>query len=133
MIRLRISHDLALNKSLFSRGLPWDLWCGDHHTFWVAWDHDEPAGFCSAVLLPRESGAFLSSAVVFRAYRGRRIQRQMIRTRLRWAQRHGAAHVVTYTARDNWESIKSLLTTGFRVYEPDVQWAGRAWYFQCNL
>lgn len=130
MIRLRISHDATLNKALFARGLPGDLWCGDHHTFWVAWDGETPVGFCSAVLLPRERGAFLSSAVVFRAYRGRRIQRDMIRTRLRWARRHGAEHVVTYTAKENWESAKSLLVTGFKAYEPGVQWAGRAWYFQ---
>lgn len=134
MISLRISRDLDYNKALYARGLPDDPWVGDHHTFWVARTPDgEPVGFCSAVFLPHETGIFLSSAVVFRAFRGSGLQRRMIQRRLAWAKRHGATHAVTYTIVGNWPSVASLLRCGFHAYDPHWAWVGRAWYFKREL
>lgn len=131
MISLRISRDLALNKALYARGLPGDPWVGDHHTFWIARDADgEPVGFCSAVYMAWEQSVFLSSAVVFRAARGRGLQRRMIRTRVAWARRRGAECVLTYTVEHNWPSAYNLLREGFRHYDARYAWVGKAWYFR---
>jgi GNAT superfamily N-acetyltransferase len=133
-VPLRISRDIEANRALFARGLPGDLWVGDHHTFWIATDDSgEAVGFCSAVLLPWDKTVFLSSAVVFRAARGNGWQRRMIRHRLRWAARHGMTDAVTYTVRENWPSAVSLLGCGFRTYEPRHAWAGRVWYWHRAL
>ena len=130
-LSLRISHDVALNRTLFARGLPGDEWVGDHHTFWIAWAGDEPAGFCSAFVIARDRTAFFSSAVVFRAYRGRGMQRAMVQRRLAWSGRHGATTAVTYVQRDNYPSLVNLLRCGFALFEPAVWWAGRtALYLQ---
>lgn len=127
MISLRRSRDVAANRALFARGLPGDPWVGDHHAFWIAVDTvtDEPVGFCSAVMLPGEPGAFLSSAAVFPKARGQRLQRRMIATRCAWARGNGATYALTYTLPDNWRSIGSLLAARFHVYTPAWAWAGK--------
>ena len=129
--RFVLSPDTAANMALFRRGFHEDEWVGDHHTFWrVETTGGEVAGFCSAVVVPGESTVFLSSACVFRAYRGANLQRAMIRHRLRWAKRRGVTAVLTYTVEKNWPSAANLLREGFRVYEPAYPWVGKAWYFQ---
>lgn len=131
---LKISVDLEYNKALWRRGLPDDVWCGDHHTFWVLRDaKGNAAGFCSAVILPNEAGCFLSSAVVFTEHRGKGLQRAMIKRRLAWAKRNGAKYALTYTVHGNWASAYNLLRLGFRPYDPAFAWAGRAWYFEKPL
>jgi GNAT superfamily N-acetyltransferase len=81
-------------------------------------------------MLAQEPGAFLSSAVVFKGHRGGGLQRRMIRRRLAWARRRGAKYMVTYTIHGNWPSAYNLLRAGFKAYDPQYEYAGRAWYFQ---
>ena len=124
-MRLKQSRDILLNRALFKRGMPGDLWVGDHHTFWIAYDGETPVGFCSAVYIERDKTAFLSSAVVFAAARGTGLQRRMVRVRRAWAARQGAAHIVTYVVEDNYASLVNLLRCGFRFYTPSEPWAGK--------
>lgn len=126
------SRDASENRRLFHRGFPYERWVGDHHVFWIARcaSTGRIAGFCSAVFLPSEHTVFLSSAYVFSEFRGRQIQRTMLRHRLRWAKRQGATTVVTYTVEKNWRSATNLLRMGFHAYEPAWPYVGRAWYFQ---
>jgi len=129
--RFRLSRDVVRNRETYRRGFYGDEWVGDHHAFWMVESCDgELAGFCSAVRLANDATVFLSSAYVFRPFRGRGLQRAMIRHRTAWAKRGGAKAVITYTVEGNWPSAASLLKTGFRPYEPAWPWVGRAWYFQ---
>ncbi|MBE7466745.1 MAG: GNAT family N-acetyltransferase [Planctomycetes bacterium] len=59
--------------------------------------------------------AHLERSAVEREYRGRGIQRQLIRARLRMAQKLGAKRVLTYTHRNNWPSANNLIGLGFRL------------------
>jgi GNAT superfamily N-acetyltransferase len=130
-LQLKPSHDQALNRALFRQAFPVDHWVGDHHAFWVLWDGPTPAGFCSAVHLVRDNTVFLSSAGVFAPYQGRGLQRRLIQARLRWARRLGATTAVTYVRHSNPVSLVNLLRTGFQIYSPQVNWAGRdVWYLQ---
>ena len=132
-VRLVISDDVVLNRAMFSRGLPGDRWVGDHHTFWIAWQHGVAVGFCSAVLLG-DGSCFFSSAAVFPAARGAGLQRRMVRLRVAWAKRRGQTVCLTYATRENFRSIANLVRCGFHFYEPAVNWAGRAVvYLRCTI
>jgi GNAT superfamily N-acetyltransferase len=125
------SRDASGNLALWHRGMPEDKWVGDHHTFWHLLSPErEVAGFCSAVYLPSERSVFLSSACVFRAHRGKDLQRKLIRHRMRWAKAQGADVVLTYTVDGNWPSAWNLLREGFHAYTPEYAWVGKAWYFK---
>jgi GNAT superfamily N-acetyltransferase len=112
--------------------MPGDAWVGDHHAFWVLTKADEVCGFCSAVLIAKDATVFLSSAVVFPAHQGHGLQRRMITRRVTWARQQGATHLVTYTLPHNWQSVTSLLRTGFQRFVPEHNWAGKVWYFRAT-
>ncbi len=132
---VRISKDAALNRQVFRHFWPDDSWVGDNHTFWIVRNQfRHPVGFCSAVMTDGGHSCYLSSAHVDRWNRGRGLQRKMIATRCRWAKRQGADAAVTYTLKNNWPSVTSLLRSGFTVFDPQKAWAGRrVWYFLKSL
>lgn len=124
-ISLRITSDIDLIRELHSLAFPEDSWVGDDHTFWVARDSTgKPIGFCSAVYRPDSGYVFLSRAAVSLEARGSGLQRRMIRVRVAWAKRQGAATVITYTLLKNYESLVNLLKSKFRFYHPTEPWVG---------
>lgn len=105
------------------------------NTAWVVKDAQGAlSGFCTvreARQLP--DCAFLTRAGVSACARGNGLQRRMIRTRLNWARRKGYKYAITYTTWENYSSMVNLLKCGFRVYAPDVDYAGDVMYFRKEL
>lgn len=80
--------------------------------------------------------AYLIRAGVRRTHRGRGLQRQLIRARIRMAKRHGFNELVTYVMAYNVASANNLISCGFKLYRPanPEDWGGKtALYFRKPL
>ncbi len=124
---LRQTTDEALVGALFTLCMPYDTvpdW--KKETLWACHAADgTPVAYCSARVLTDEyQTTFLSSAGVLPCARGHRLQRRMIKARVRWARMKGCKAVVTYTVYDNHASITNLLKQGFKFYHPNYPWVG---------
>lgn len=62
-------------------------------------------------------------AWVHKDYRGNGIQKRMIKQRIKAAK--NCKVIVTYTVPDNYASANSLISTGFRLFDPAYAYAGR--------
>jgi GNAT superfamily N-acetyltransferase len=72
-------------------------------------------------------------AWVDRKYRGKGIQKSLIKIRLKSAARYGNT-AITYTLIDNFPSANSLISCGFKLYAPEYAYAGKnVLYFQKKL
>jgi GNAT superfamily N-acetyltransferase len=76
---------------------------------------------------------FFHCAGVAEGHRGKRLQRRLIRARIRGAKREGYSWAVTYTLTNNPASSRSLIACGFRPYWPAIAWAGNACYWYRKL
>lgn len=94
--------------------------------WWLALDGRIPVGFCSLTPMEDHGSLFLSlSGVLDGPYRGRGLQRRMIRQRERkgvggrfpWAERF-----VSYVSPDNIWSANNLIQCGYRLYAPSYEW-----------
>lgn len=63
---------------------------------------------------------YLCRAGVHPDYRGRGLQRELIRLREAWAKSRGFKHVITDTTNDNAPSMRSLIAEGYRPYWPQM-------------
>lgn len=95
--------------------------------WWVVTVDGRRAGYCG--LRAYGEVMFLSRAGVLPEYRGRGLQRRLIRRRLQFARAAGGVLAVTYTAPGNPASGNSLIGAGFRLYEPRTHWAGREFIY----
>lgn len=91
--------------------------------WWVAKVGDDTAGYCAI----RESasskeGAYLSRCGVLPRFRGKGLQKKMLRIRIAHARRTGFKYIVTDTC-DNPASGNSLIACGFRMITPSYKWS----------
>ena len=99
------------------------LYLPDDGVWWMAYRQKTPVGFsCATPSKQLVDGVYLGRCGVLPAYRGRGIQRQMIRLRVAWAKRHGYNWAVSDTT-DNIPSANNLISCGFRLYVPEVQYS----------
>lgn len=92
--------------------------------WWVAWKKNVPIAYTS--LKKSNQGpdtAYYSRAGVLPAYRGRGIQKKMLRVLLKYAKAEGWARVISDTSKDNVASSNSLITCGFKLYRPVTPWS----------
>lgn len=92
--------------------------------WWLVWYDGRPVGYAGFMKLDRYVG-YLSRAGVLNLARGKGLQKRLIYKRLAYARSLGLRKAITYTLYDNWPSINSLISTGFKVYEPSYAWVGR--------
>lgn len=107
--------------------------------WWVLEDRKEAVAFAGLrpCRLDQNSGlAYLIRAGVRRTHRGRGLQRDLIRARVRMARRHGFEELVTYVMPFNVPSANNLICCGFKLYRPakPEDWGGKtALYFRKPL
>lgn len=92
--------------------------------WWVAWKKDVPIAYASlkqAYKLP--DTVYYSRAGVLPAYRGKGLQKKMLRVLLRYAKAEGWAYMISDTSKFNVASSNSLITCGFRLYRPIQPWS----------
>jgi GNAT superfamily N-acetyltransferase len=92
---------------------------------WLAFgEKDQVLGFATLRPFLREKFGFFDRVGVLRAYRGLKLQKRFIKTRLSLCRKLGLKRIVTYTVRNNYASINSLVHSGFYLFEPQWKWAG---------
>lgn len=96
---------------------------------WIASDAGHPIAF--GVLVDRggdpcveREGWHLRMSGVMPAYGGHGIQKRLVRARVAFARSSGARLVRTYTRPDNAESMRALISCGFRPYRAADPYAG---------
>jgi predicted acetyltransferase len=109
---------------------------GDHpvslkNTFWwIAYNEaGNPIGFSGLKACKKKENkglGYFSRAGVIKSYRGHGTQKKMIKARLRMARQLGLTHCVTYVKGFNLASANSLISCGFKLYNPHYKWGGKA-------
>lgn len=121
-VKIKRSFDCELIESLQRSLIEAPLYEFDGSDWWVAYDGDRPVGFAGS----KVSDVWLDTVYLCRAavevdYRGQGLQKRLIRTRLKFARKHGIRWAFTDT-RLNPASANSLISCGFKMYEPVNPW-----------
>lgn len=135
--RINIKHEEAQNALLTLQQicLPYDR---PHKTnygdWWLATDEgNEPVAF--AGLIPSSRWAdtgYLCRAGVISDFRGKGIQKRLIRVRIRQAYTYGWKWIITDTY-ENPASANSLIACGFKLFDPTKPWGDKGtlyWRFK---
>lgn len=90
--------------------------------WWLVYADDVPIAFAGLVRSMRwiDTGYFCRAGVL-PTYRGRGLQKKLIRARMAKAKKLGWNYVITDTT-DNPASSNSLISCGFKLYEPSKPW-----------
>jgi len=92
---------------------------------WLIFDgRGSEVGFCTLKVLDGE--VFFSRSASFKSGLG--IHRKSIYYRLKWMKRNGHKYAVTYVHKENFRSLANLIRCGFRIYNPETNWAGRDYF-----
>jgi GNAT superfamily N-acetyltransferase len=90
--------------------------------WWMAYCDGRLAGFAAMLQSSKTpQAAYLARAGTLEAFRGRGLQKKLIRERLKFAKDLGMTQAITDTT-DNVASANALIATGFRMFEPDDPW-----------
>lgn len=91
--------------------------------YWILWADGAPIGYTGIVMAKRDPGtAVRTRSCVLRGYRGKGLQRRLIRVTQRWARRERLECVLATTASWNSSSANNFIRTGWRVYNPKNHW-----------
>ena len=115
-----VCHDLMrLQAECLPNDVPCSIIAGH---WWIAYQADTPVAFAGMVASQRWSDTgYLCRAGVVPAHRGRGLQKRLIAVRMNKARRLGWKWLITDT-RDNPASANSLISAGFRMYQPRDPW-----------
>jgi len=111
--------DSILNKCFVAGDGPYHK---PNTVWWILYDEKIPIG--TAGLTIENNEGFLCRVAILPEYRGKGLQKKLIKTRVRKAKKLGLTRVFTYTFLNNPQSCNSLIKTGFKMYRPAYQWAG---------
>jgi len=89
--------------------------------WWIAYQDGVPVGFAAFNFCDSTTGYLSRSGVLYSA-RGHGLQKRLIKTRLNYAKRNGVTVVLCDTSQ-NPASANSLISQGFRLYDPVRPWA----------
>ena len=120
-----LSNVEVLNK-LQKECLPGDsIYNVSNGWWWVIYDNDIPIGFCGVSPSSRWLDCcYLCRAGVVRSFRGRGLQKKLIRAREKMARKLGFAWAISDTYY-NPASSNSLISCGYKLYEPLHPWGAK--------
>jgi GNAT superfamily N-acetyltransferase len=111
----------ALDVRIFPDDDPYPL---EGARWWLAeGPGGEALGYAGAKLWSLDGFVYLARAGVVASARGQGLQKRLIKARVSWAKRIGAKGCYTYTI-GNPASANSLISKGFRAWEPLYRWGG---------
>lgn len=92
--------------------------------WWIVYSDGNPIGFCSIKRSSRWSNAgYLCRAGILPKFRGKGIQKKLIRVRIAQAKKLGW-NWVTSDTYNNPASTNNLISCGFRMYIPSYKYGG---------
>ena len=104
---------LRLQYQLFPSDVIKDFYEGTEAPEWWLVLHDDEAVAFASMGYEKEGESILSRCGVVEEFRGRGIQRRLIRARIKRAITRGVKAITTYTARWNKHSSENLASLGF--------------------
>lgn len=78
--------------------------------------------YCGSIY--RDRICIFNRAWVHKKFRGKGLQKRLIRLRLR-AARKRCYIAITYTIKQNYPSINNLIACGFQIYGPSYEYGGK--------
>jgi GNAT superfamily N-acetyltransferase len=134
--RIALTPDnVKLLKAVQKTCLPYDAtYTNKKAWYWLGYHLQTPVAFCIlAPSLQWKDCVYLARAGVIKEFRGQGLQKKMIQIRERWARKQGYEWAVTDTT-ENPASSNSLISTGYRLYEPSAPWGlAKALYWRKKL
>jgi GNAT superfamily N-acetyltransferase len=133
--KARTQNDLAechrMQMDVFTGGEHRDI---EKDHWWIALVDGVSAGF-ACLRIYSDKIAYLALAGVLPEFRGRGLQKRLIKAREAFAKKEECAQMITYTAWKNWPSANSLIREGYTLYTPAGKPWGLPWslYFRKNL
>ena len=92
--------------------------------WWIMYDGPKPIGFAGVYKSAQWAGTgYLCRAGVLYEYRGKGLQKRLIRVREKKARQLGFSHLVTDTY-ENPPSANNLIKCGYKTYLPRTPWGG---------
>lgn len=124
MIRIKQSKNYDLIKKINKDIMPQDeLVCDEHTTAWICYVDGEIAGFCTLRSLSHGI-VYFDRGGVYPKYQGKGIHSRLVSVRERFSKASGASKMITYTLKDNYASMFTLVRAGFKLYKPEYPWVG---------
>lgn len=91
--------------------------------WWIVLDNNEVVGYAGMSESNRYSNCgYFTRCTVLPKYRGKGLQRRLIRARLKKAKKLNWAWIFTYTVIGNVHSENNLIECGFRLFIPKLKW-----------
>jgi GNAT superfamily N-acetyltransferase len=124
--RARTPADFAAVDLLQATILPYDKPLRTNvGAWWLAWDDGEPVAFAGVRPSLRWIDCmYLCRSGVAPEHRGKGVQKRLIRVREAYAREMAMRWLISDTT-NNPASANSLISCGFRMYEPAAPWGNR--------
>ncbi len=101
--------------------------------WWIVRVDGRLAGYCGLGLYDEaDPYAYLARAGILPEFRGKGIQRRLIKIREDEARKRGYHYIITYTARHNLASANNLIKSGYRLYRPAKCWGIKLALYFCK-
>ena len=135
-VDIRVPENRTLLMYLQYKCLPYDTPMEiDRGHWWVAYTEDDrPVGFAGLIRSHSWSNAgYMCRAGVLMKFQGYGLQKRLIQARIRKARSLNWEWLLTDTT-DNPASANSLISMGFKIYEPSSPWANKnSLYWRLNV
>ena len=135
-VDIRVPENRTLLKYLQYKCLPYDTPMEiDRGHWWIAYTEDgRPVGFAGLIRSHSWSNAgYMCRAGVLLKFQGYGLQKRLIQARIRKARSLNWEWLLTDTT-DNPPSANSLISMGFKLYEPSKPWANKnSLYWRLNV
>ena len=135
-VDIRVPENRTLLMYLQYKCLPYDTPMEiDRGHWWVAYTEDgRPVGFAGLIRSHSWSNAgYMCRAGVLLKFQGYGLQKRLIQARIRKARSLNWEWLLTDTT-DNPASANSLISMGFKLYEPSKPWANKnSLYWRLNV
>lgn len=135
-VDIRVPENRTLLMYLQYKCLPYDIPMEiDRGHWWIACTEDgKPVGFAGLVRSHQWVNAgYMCRAGVLKSYQGHGLQKRLIQARVRKARSLNWEWLITDTT-DNPASSNSLISMGFKLYQPSNPWANEnSLYWRLNV
>lgn len=125
------------DNAFFSDSVDWINSLDDDTLFWVIVDQlteNNPqlvvVAYAALKFVDGGKTGYLNRCAVMPEYRGRGLQRRLIKHRIKYAKAHSIKRLVTFTHYKNYASANNIIKCGFLLFEPDFDTAPEYLYFR---
>ncbi len=97
--------------------------------WWLAYQNNIPIAYAGLQIIPINKITVLYRSGIKTRFRGRGLQKRLIRVRETAARRLGYETMLTYTHLSNFASNNSLISLNYKLYDPQWPWVGNEFIY----